>query len=132
MSDLSRTLGSNRDSSRADADRPIERTVSVHQTDGALLTKNREEFILTYLKTQKPTGQRQKGKNYIRTAKYTILSFLPKFLFEQFRRYANIFFLAIGLLQQIDGISPTGRWVTIGKYYIETDAKKWTDQKIGY
>ena len=28
-------------------------------------------------------------------------------------RYANIFFLAIGLLQQIPGVSPTGRYVTI-------------------
>lgn len=33
------------------------------------------------------------------TAKYSIISFLPKFLFEQFRRYANIFFLFIALLQ---------------------------------
>ena len=29
--------------------------------------------------------------------------FLPQFLYEQFRRYANIFFLTIGLLQQIPG-----------------------------
>ena len=28
-------------------------------------------------------------------------------------RYANIFFLAIGLLQQIPGVSPTGKYVTI-------------------
>mgnify|MGYP002051192916 CR=1 FL=1 len=36
--------------------------------------------------------------NRISTAKYNIFSFIPKFLFEQFRRYANCFFLAIGLL----------------------------------
>jgi phospholipid-transporting ATPase len=30
-----------------------------------------------------------------------VFSFLPKFLFEQFRRYANVFFLVIGLLQQV-------------------------------
>ncbi len=51
--------------------------------------------------------------NKITTAKYNWLSFLPKFLFEQFRRYANIFFLCIGLLQQIPNVSPTGRFVTI-------------------
>ncbi len=51
--------------------------------------------------------------NKITTAKYNWLSFLPKFLFEQFRRYANIFFLFIGLLQQIPNVSPTGRFVTI-------------------
>lgn len=28
-------------------------------------------------------------------------------------RYANIFFLTIGLLQQIPGVSPTGKYVTI-------------------
>ena len=32
-----------------------------------------------------------------------LLTFLPQFLLEQFRRYANIFFLTIGLLQQIPG-----------------------------
>ena len=47
--------------------------------------------------------------NSISTGKYTVLTFIPKFLFEQFRKYANIFFLTIGLLQQIPGISPTGR-----------------------
>ena len=56
-----------------------------------------------------------KNKNYIITAKYTPWSFLPKFLFEQFRRYANCFFLMIGLLQQIPDVSPTGRYVTISK-----------------
>ena len=51
--------------------------------------------------------------NKITTSKYNVVSFLPKFLFEQFRRYANIFFLAIGLMQQIPNVSPTGRFVTI-------------------
>ena len=33
------------------------------------------------------------------TGKYNLISFAPKFLFEQFRRYANVFFLFIALLQ---------------------------------
>lgn len=53
------------------------------------------------------------SSNVISTAKYSYISFIPKFLFEQFRRYANIFFLCIGLLQQIPDVSPTGRFVTI-------------------
>ncbi|CAL8071720.1 unnamed protein product [Orchesella dallaii] len=51
--------------------------------------------------------------NRISTAKYSILSFLPSFLFEQFRRYSNIFFLTIALLQQIPDVSPTGRYTTL-------------------
>ncbi|CAH1730930.1 probable phospholipid-transporting ATPase IA isoform X2 [Aphis gossypii] len=51
--------------------------------------------------------------NCISTAKYSILSFLPIFLFEQFRRYSNCFFLLIALLQQIPEVSPTGRFTTL-------------------
>ncbi|XP_041359163.1 probable phospholipid-transporting ATPase IA isoform X2 [Gigantopelta aegis] len=50
--------------------------------------------------------------NKISTAKYNFLTFLPKFLFEQFRKYANIFFLFIALIQQIPNVSPTGRYTT--------------------
>ncbi|CDW61348.1 hypothetical protein TTRE_0000980601, partial [Trichuris trichiura] len=47
-----------------------------------------------------------------KTAKYSLLTFFPRFLFEQFRRYANVFFLFIALLQQIPDVSPTGRYTT--------------------
>jgi len=50
--------------------------------------------------------------NSVSTAKYSPLLFVPRFLFEQFRRYANLFFLLIGLLQQIPGASPTGQYTT--------------------
>lgn len=33
--------------------------------------------------------------NVIKTSKYTLLTFLPVNLFEQFRRFANIYFLVI-------------------------------------
>ncbi|KAI4387639.1 hypothetical protein MLD38_000058 [Melastoma candidum] len=36
--------------------------------------------------------------NYVRTTKYTVMTFLPKSLFEQFRRVANFFFLITGTL----------------------------------
>ncbi|XP_076446469.1 putative phospholipid-transporting ATPase IA isoform X4 [Babylonia areolata] len=50
--------------------------------------------------------------NKVSTAKYNFLTFFPKFLFEQFRKYANIFFLFIALIQQIPNVSPTGRYTT--------------------
>ncbi|PWN49110.1 phospholipid-translocating P-type ATPase [Violaceomyces palustris] len=38
-------------------------------------------------------------RNKVRTSKYTIVTFLPRFLFEQFRRIANIYFLGLVVLQ---------------------------------
>jgi phospholipid-transporting ATPase len=52
--------------------------------------------------------------NHISTAKYNIATFLPKFLFEQFSKFANIFFLFTAALQQIPGLSPTNQYTTIG------------------
>ncbi|XP_048480918.1 probable phospholipid-transporting ATPase IA isoform X3 [Plutella xylostella] len=60
----------------------------------------------------RPQPQKFLG-NRISTAKYSVISFIPLFLFEQFRRYSNCFFLMIALLQQIPDVSPTGRWTTL-------------------
>ncbi|CAI9763197.1 unnamed protein product [Fraxinus pennsylvanica] len=38
------------------------------------------------------------SSNYVSTTKYTVLTFVPKSLFEQFRRVANIYFLLAALL----------------------------------
>lgn len=52
--------------------------------------------------------------NHVSTAKYNVATFVPKFLFEQFSKYANLFFLFTAILQQIPNISPTNRYTTIG------------------
>ncbi|PBP15700.1 phospholipid-translocating P-type ATPase [Diplocarpon rosae] len=52
--------------------------------------------------------------NHISTAKYNVATFLPKFLYEQFSKFANIFFLFTAALQQIPDISPTNKYTTIG------------------
>ena len=52
--------------------------------------------------------------NHVSTAKYNIATFLPKFLYEQFSKYANLFFLFTAGLQQIPNISPTNKYTTIG------------------
>jgi len=44
--------------------------------------------------------------NYVRTTKYTILTYLPKSLILQFLRLANIYFLFICILECIPAISP--------------------------
>eukprot|EP00736_Rhodelphis_marinus_P013787 Rmarinus@m.20920 len=51
--------------------------------------------------------------NYVRTAKYTLLTFIPRNLFEQFGRVANCWFLLISLLQMFSGVSPTGKYNTL-------------------
>ncbi|KAM6501949.1 calcium transporting ATPase [Amanita muscaria] len=53
------------------------------------------------------------GSNSISTSKYNLATFVPKFLFEQFSKYANLFFLFTACIQQIPGVSPTNRWTTI-------------------
>ena len=54
-----------------------------------------QRFIL-----RQPTSH----SNAISTTKYTILTFLPKNLFEQFHRYANIYFLVIVILSLIPAV----------------------------
>ena len=51
--------------------------------------------------------------NHVSTAKYNMFTFIPKFLFEQFSKYANLFFLFTAVLQQVPGVSPTNRYTTI-------------------
>ncbi|KAG7895399.1 hypothetical protein KL906_004270 [Ogataea polymorpha] len=52
--------------------------------------------------------------NHISTTKYNFVTFVPKFLFEQFSKYANLFFLFTSVIQQVPSVSPTNRYTTIG------------------
>ena len=51
--------------------------------------------------------------NAIRTTKYTIFTFFPKNLFEQFHRFANWYFLLIIVLNFIPQIQAFGREVSM-------------------
>jgi hypothetical protein len=44
--------------------------------------------------------------NFVKTSKYNAINFFPVTLFLQFKRYANIYFLIIAILQSISVISP--------------------------
>ncbi|XP_029110015.1 probable phospholipid-transporting ATPase VA isoform X1 [Scleropages formosus] len=48
---------------------------------------------------------RHYADNKIKTTKYTLLSFLPKNLFEQFHRFANVYFVFIALLNFVPALS---------------------------
>lgn len=43
-------------------------------------------------------GIRNYDTNYVSTTKYTLATFVPKSLFEQFRRVANFYFLVVACL----------------------------------
>lgn len=51
--------------------------------------------------------------NYIKTTKYTIITFLPMSLLLQFMRVANVYFLIIAILQSIPVISPLSPYTAI-------------------
>lgn len=79
--------------------------------------------------------------NHVSTAKYNVATFLPKFLFEQFTKYANLFFLFTAVLQQIPNISPTNKYTTIaplvvvlcvsaGKELVEDFRRKSSDKQL--
>ncbi|KAH3902879.1 probable Probable phospholipid-transporting ATPase DRS2 [Saccharomycodes ludwigii] len=71
-------------------------------------SQTREIFI------NDPSANSSFVSNYISTTKYNAATFLPKFLFQEFSKYANLFFLFTSLIQQVPGVSPTNRYTTIG------------------
>ncbi|XP_034398994.1 phospholipid-transporting ATPase IA isoform X4 [Cyclopterus lumpus] len=100
---------------------PVQRTVSDLRTRSEGYEKTEDTSEKTALADQEDArliylNQPQFTKfcnNRVSTAKYNVLTFLPRFLYSQFRRAANAFFLFIALLQQIPDVSPTGRWTTL-------------------
>lgn len=61
-------------------------------------------------------GQHPNGAypdNRICTTKYTLLSFIPKNLFEQFHRFANLYFLFIVLLNFVPAVNAFGKEVAM-------------------
>ncbi|RWV91371.1 hypothetical protein BHE74_00038460 [Ensete ventricosum] len=66
------------------------------------------------------------ASNAIRTNKYTLLTFVPRNLFEQFRRVAYIYFLALALLNQIPQLTVFGRqtaFIPLGTVLVLTAIK---------
>lgn len=58
-----------------------------------------------------PNGRRP--DNRIRTTKYTLLSFLPRNLLEQFHRVANLYFIFIVLLNWFPAINAFGKEIAM-------------------
>ncbi|GMI78237.1 Aminophospholipid ATPase 9 [Hibiscus trionum] len=80
------------------------------------------------------------GGNYVRSTKYTLATFLPKSLFEQFRRVANFYFLICAILSftPLSPYSPVSNVLplvvvigaTMGKEAVEDCKRKKQDIEI--
>ncbi|KAH9457849.1 hypothetical protein Pst134EB_010161 [Puccinia striiformis f. sp. tritici] len=89
---------------------PLERLERLFSTQPKELTGER----LLYLNDAARNQREYKFiNNHVSTTKYNIISFLPKFLLEQFSKYANLFFLFTACIQQIPNVSPTNPYTTI-------------------
>ncbi|GBG84313.1 GT47-family glycosyltransferase [Chara braunii] len=70
------------------------------------------------------------ASNAISTTKYNMFTFLPKALFEQFRRLANVFFLAQAALSLIPDVTPFNPVTLIGPLVLVVGvsiAKEWLE-----
>ncbi|KAF4976204.1 hypothetical protein FZEAL_7096 [Fusarium zealandicum] len=96
---------------------------------------------LIYLNNPPANAANKYVDNHISTAKYNVATFLPKFLFEQFSKFANVFFLFTSALQQIPNLSPTNPYTTIaplivvliisaGKELVEDYRRKQADNAL--
>ncbi|CAI9284413.1 unnamed protein product [Lactuca saligna] len=75
---------------------------------------NVEDARLVYVNDALKTNERfEFAGNSIRTAKYSVFSFLPRNLFEQFHRVAYIYFLIIAILNQLPQLAVFGRGASI-------------------
>ncbi|PON66864.1 P-type ATPase, subfamily IV [Parasponia andersonii] len=75
---------------------------------------NDEDARLIYIDDPGKTNERfEFARNSIRTGKYSIFTFLPRNLFEQFHRVAYIYFLVIAVLNQLPQLAVFGRGASI-------------------
>eukprot|EP00741_Cyanophora_paradoxa_P005052 tig00000851_g4894.t1 len=70
------------------------------------------EFRTAYLNDFEQNKLFKYVPNVVKTAKYSLWNFVPKNLFEQFRRIANFYFLIISILQLATDLSPTNKYST--------------------
>lgn len=84
-------------------------------TESSVLTRPSDGFsrLVEEYKTEYLNKRTKYGFNKIRTTKYTLLSFLPKNLFEQFHRLANFYFLMIIGLNFVPAVNAFGKEVSM-------------------
>ncbi|KAI3798567.1 hypothetical protein L1987_33844 [Smallanthus sonchifolius] len=73
-----------------------------------------EDSRLVYVNDSVKTNESfEFAGNSVRTSKYSVLTFLPRNLFEQFHRVAYVYFLIIAILNQLPQLAVFGRFASI-------------------
>ncbi|CAK7325137.1 unnamed protein product [Dovyalis caffra] len=73
-----------------------------------------EDARLVYLNEPAKSNERfEFSGNSVRTSKYSLISFIPRNLFEQFHRVAYVYFLIIAVLNQLPQLAVFGRGASI-------------------
>eukprot|EP01025_Chloroclados_australasicus_P048093 TRINITY_DN5435_c0_g1_i1.p1 TRINITY_DN5435_c0_g1~~TRINITY_DN5435_c0_g1_i1.p1 ORF type:complete len:1141 (+),score=150.88 TRINITY_DN5435_c0_g1_i1:186-3608(+) len=85
------------------------RSVKVHSQHAATASANFR--VVNFNLDGSLPPPKEYSQNFVKTSKYTILTFLPINLYQQFSRIANLYFLLIAMLQLVPGLSPTS-WFT--------------------
>lgn len=84
---------------------------------GAMDLKTGNRIIPISSSRSTPLIQPETGKpfvsNAVTTARYTLWDFLPKQLYAQFSKIANVYFLFVASLQMVPGWSTTGQYTTL-------------------
>lgn len=76
--------------------------------------ENEPWIVIPRISNDKINTQNSRYRNNkIKTTKYTLLTFLPKNLFEQFHRFANVYFLFIIVLNWIPAVNAFGKEIAM-------------------
>ncbi len=73
--------------------------IEPNPTSSSKTEKPKEEPRIIYVNDRVQNKRFRYCNNAVRTTKYTLLTFVPQNLFEQFCRLANLYFLLISILQ---------------------------------
>jgi len=76
---------------------------SIHVFQGSRVSTINDWLQIQIGGPQDVKKKRPKGQNRIKSTKYTLITFLPQNLLEQFRRIANFYFLVMTIISLLIG-----------------------------
>ncbi|CAG9333982.1 unnamed protein product [Blepharisma stoltei] len=101
--------------------------------DAAFIDSSSAEFRQIKIEGGKACEPTAFPNNFITSGKYTVFSLVPKNLFEQFNRVANIWFLIVSIFQLLPfGLSPTSNWATIAPLSLVLSVSLFKDGYLDY